>query len=56
MKNSIICTPTSITKRIKSRRGHVVRMGEMLTNFLLKYLRGRYHSEDLGIDESTILK
>jgi hypothetical protein len=45
----------------KSRRirwtGHVVHMGrQMLTEFRLKSLKGRDHSEDLGINGRIILK
>jgi hypothetical protein len=39
---------------IKSRSmrwvGHIARMCEMYTNFWLENLKGRYHSEDLGVD------
>jgi hypothetical protein len=47
---------------IKSRRmgwvGHVARMGEMRNTYkiLVEILKGRDHSEDLGVDARIILK
>jgi hypothetical protein len=39
------------------RAGHVAHMGEMrTTKFWLKSLKGRDHSEDLGLDGKIILK
>jgi hypothetical protein len=50
----------NIIRVIKSRRvrwtGHVAHMGEMLTKFWSKNLKGTAHSEDLGIDGRIILE
>jgi hypothetical protein len=59
--HNLYCSENNI-RVIKSRRmrsaGHVARMGEMrnATQFLLGSLKGRYLSEDLGVDVRIILK
>jgi hypothetical protein len=35
--------------------GHLARMGGMINAFWFEYLKGRDHSEDLGIDEKIML-
>jgi hypothetical protein len=59
--HNLYCSP-NIIRTIKSRRmswaGHVARMRKwkMRTKFWLESLKGRGHSEDLGVDVRIILK
>jgi hypothetical protein len=57
--HNLYASPTVI-RVIRSRRmrwmGHVARMGEIRTKFWSENLKGRDHTEDLGIDEKIIFR
>jgi tRNA(Ile)-lysidine synthase TilS/MesJ len=61
-RNFILCTTAEYYQnhQIKYKKGETcTRIGEirnMYKFFLLKILKGRYHSEDLGVDGKIILK